>query len=567
MVCITFLLSACMDFSKILWRSIGKLGISVLETRLPLRISLTHLICLSVFVHGVVSESPETWWTVGQDELRDTLKSKLNHNIAKNVIVFLGDGMGVTTVTAARILKGQLDGKSGEEGYLHFDRFPHTGLLKAYSNDKQVSESSASGTALFSGMKVNSETIGLDSSAVPKECKNSHLHHIDGLLLWAQQAGKSTGIISNTRVVDSTPASLYAHTPEEDWEVDSAIPASQRELGCKDISVQLIDDLPGRNINVILGGGRLSFLPQNHLDEESNSYGKRLDGRNLVEEWMHDKRRRNASAGYMQNKEDLKNMANAENEFLLGLFNPEKMSFAWDRGDSSPEPALDEMAVAAVRVLRRNPKGFFLMIEGGLIDDAHHRGMAANALHETIALDKAVRAIDDCTHENDTLLVVVADHSHSLLFLGYQKRGTSILGLANAKKAADGKPYTSLLYASGPESPLNTPRLNISGQDTSKLCSNGIRQDLKLLKYLLKHYTVTAFSAAAGYRQPAFIPSSWAMHMGEDVPVYAKGPMSHLFSGVHEQNYFAHAINYASCYRSDLLNACNSGQFANNTGN
>ncbi|OQV22516.1 Alkaline phosphatase [Hypsibius exemplaris] len=478
----------------------------------------------------VASEDPETWWSIGQEELRETLRTVRNVNKAKNVVVFVGDGMGVTTVTAARILQGQLKGASGEEGYLYFEKFPHTGLLKAYSNNMQVSESSASGTALFSGQKVNSDTVGLSSKATPKQCRGSQEFSIDGLLQWAQANGKSTGAVTTTRVTHSTPAGLYAHCANEDWEADTDIPSSEQDGHCKDVATQLVETSPGNRLDVLMGGGWTKFLPNvpNAVDGPTMKSGCRADGRNLIEEWLAEKRRRGGNHSFVDSRESLLQV-DPKTDSLLGLFSAGAMNPKLGRAESSTEPELKEMAVKAVEILAKNPNGYFLMVEGGLIDDSHHRGLAARALHETIAFAETVQAVDAITNSNDTLLIVVADHSHALIFTGYQKRGTSILGFGS-RKLTDQKPFTSLLYLSGKGSSGDVPRRNISADNTT----------------------------APDYQQQAFLPTPWAMHLGEDVPIFAKGPWSHLFVGVHEQHYVAHAINYAACLRNDTLTSCDS---------
>ncbi|GAU97667.1 hypothetical protein RvY_08924 [Ramazzottius varieornatus] len=486
---------------------------------------LLVLLILSQSVTLVHLEDPETWWKIGQEDLREVLRNRPNVNIAKNVIVFVGDGMGLATISAARILEGQLENTTGEEGYLYFEKFPNTGLLKPYSNNMQVSESAASGTALFSGVKVNSETVGVNSNAVPGRCMNSANHNIDGLLTWAQHAGKRTGVVTTTRVTHSTPATLYAHSAEEDWEADVDVDGEQRSHYCKDIALQLINDVPGNRLNVILGGGSANFLPE--CSNASCPTGRRKDGQDLIAKWKVGKEDAGMHAQYISNHSQLLDNTTIP-DFLFGLFSPDKLGYEIDRNETSEDPSISEMTAKAIRVLQKGPEGFFLMVEGALIDNAHHRGHAARALHETIALAKAVKLADTLTDDADTLLIVVADHSHSLVFSGYQKRGSPILGFADSAKILDKKPFTTLFYASGPGAPVNSSRHNLSSEDTGH----------------------------KDYRQQAFVPTEWSMHLGEDVPIYAKGPYSHLFSGVHEQHFVAHVVNYAACYRRDIPTAC-----------
>ncbi|GBP74391.1 Alkaline phosphatase, tissue-nonspecific isozyme [Eumeta japonica] len=180
---------------------------------------------------------------MAQTELEDALRVKWNLNVAKNVIVFIGDGMDPNTVTATRIYK------SGESSKLSFERFPHMGLLKTYSANKMVPDSGSTATALFCGVKVNHETVGVDTTVRKGDCvatlnRNARL---DSLVVHAQDAGKSTGLVTTMRVTHATPAPLYAHSANRRWECEANMPKSSP---CKDIARQLVEDEPGKNINV-----------------------------------------------------------------------------------------------------------------------------------------------------------------------------------------------------------------------------------------------------------------------------------------------------------------------------
>lgn len=129
------------------------------------------------------------WRGVGRDELQAALKRRPVDGVAKNVVLFVGDGMGPSTVTAARIYGG------GEASRLHFESLPWTGLLKTYAVDKKVPDSSSTATALFTGVKTNYEVAGLDANVKLADCAASlnEANQLSSLLQWAQQAGKATG--------------------------------------------------------------------------------------------------------------------------------------------------------------------------------------------------------------------------------------------------------------------------------------------------------------------------------------------------------------------------------------
>ncbi|KRT85850.1 hypothetical protein AMK59_1569, partial [Oryctes borbonicus] len=243
------------------------------------------------------------------------LRRVYNEGIAKNVIIFVADGMGLTTSTAARIY-----GK-GEEGFLAFDKFPHIGVIKTYSANKYVADSCSTATAMFCGVKANQKTTGLDSTVDYSDCNGSlnPQARVPSILKWAQDAGKSTGFVTTTRVTHATPSALYAHAADRNWECETVMPQDSRV--CKDIARQLVEDLPGKNINVIMGGGRQML--QSNVTEGDNDpidtwacYSK--DGRDLIKDWQDDKARREVSYAYVSNNGELQDL-DTNTEFVLGI--------------------------------------------------------------------------------------------------------------------------------------------------------------------------------------------------------------------------------------------------------
>ncbi|XP_069689288.1 alkaline phosphatase-like isoform X2 [Periplaneta americana] len=434
---------------------------------------------------------------------------------AKNVILFVGDGLGMATLTAARILKGQRRDQSGEEEQLAWDQFPAVALARTYNNDAQIGESSACATALLCGVKANYETVGLDSTGRFNICYSSFSSRVPSILNWAQEQGKATGLVTNTRLTHATPAALYSHSASRYWEDDSKMPAASRRT-CKDIARQLVEDQPGRNINVLFGGGRRHLISaMTHDPEEPEKEGRRLDGRNLIEDWLREKKRRGLQAEYIWNKKQLEYLNTRAVDHVLGMFAYSHLEFEADR-DTEADPTLTEMTRVALQILLKSPHGFFLFVEGGRIDHAHHYNNAYRALDETLALESAVVEAISQVDPEETLLVFTADHSNVLTLGGLTTtRGNSILGMDTKVSDVDGKPYTTLLYGNGPgySSPRTVPR--------------GNSRDMV---------------------QGAAVPRTWSTHGGEDVPVFAMGPLaSVLFSGTFDQSYIPHAIAYIAC--------------------
>ncbi|XP_058835963.1 membrane-bound alkaline phosphatase-like [Topomyia yanbarensis] len=457
------------------------------------------------------------------------VKRTENRNIAKNVIFFLGDGMSIATVGMARIYAG------GEEKQFAFDKFPYTGMSKTYCVDYQVPDSACTSTAYLSGVKGNYATIGVNAQVPNEDCtaeldRTTHTHSIAE---WAMDAGKDAGLVTTTRVTHASPAGMYAHTASRDWESDYWI----AEDGCDpnvldDIAEQLVLGETGKRLKVILGGGRREFYGSTHIDPEySTEKGLRLDGKDLVQTWL-DFADDRENRSFVWNKQDLFNVNPQTTDRLLGLFEPSHCAYNLERvrNNMQGEPTLAEMVDKATDVLSKNEKGFFLFVEGGRIDLAHHDNWGKLALDETVEFAKAVKLAREKFSEEDTLIVVTADHSHSLSFNGYPSRTGNVFGVAGT--GSDGLPYMTMSYANGLGfydhiDTENKGRMNVTAMDTSP--------DF--------------------FRFPATLPVKSETHGGEDVTVYASGPWAHLFTGTYEQNTIPHMMAYASCI-GDGLKAC-----------
>lgn len=438
---------------------------------------------------------------------------------ARNVIIFIGDGMGVSTLTAARIYEGQRAGADGESYVTAIDKLPHSAMVKTYSHDGQVSDSAPTATAMLAGVKTRNGVIGVGPEAAENDCSASKQHELPSLFEIAQAKGKATGVVSTARITHATPAAVYAHTPQRDWESNSDLPVTATEQGCTDIARQLIEGGVGSRLDVVLGGGRANFLPRSSADPEyAPQRGKRTDGRDLLAEW----RKSNPGGAWVWTSSQLAKVDLARTPRLLGLFEPDHMQYEADRNTSDAgEPSLEQMTRAAISMLGAKEKGFVLLIEAGRIDHAHHAGNARRALEETIALNKAVAAALDMTNPADTLVIVTADHSHTFSISGYPGRGNPILGTAafggQPLKDKDGKGYTTLGYSNGPGALSDGPRLDPLGTDTTSL----------------------------EYRQQALVPLSSETHAGEDVVAFASGPMAHLLKGTIEQHSIFYLIQKA----------------------
>ncbi len=236
---------------------------------------------------------------------------------------------------------------------------------------------------------------------------------------------------------------------------------------------------------------------------------------------------------------------------LLGLFEPDHMQFDHDRDRSANgDPSLAEMTKAAIRTLSQDKNGYVLMVEGGRIDHAHHAGNAYRALDETIALSQAVQAAADATSAEDTLIIVTADHSHTLNFVGYPQRGNPILGKVRGTSGEDantgdlaldgnGQPYATLSYANGPgytgasnQQPAGIKTFPHAPSNFEP--ANG-RPDLTHVD-----------TESPDFMQEALVPTKAETHGGDDVGIWARGPGSNAFRGSLEENVIYHVIVQAT---------------------
>lgn len=481
---------------------------------------------------------PETdkYFIDGQSTLAARKAVKHNKRPAKNVILFIADGMDPTTVTAARIYDGQTRGEEGEENFLSFEKFPHIALAKTYNTNAQTPDSAGTMSAMVTGVKTKIGMISVTDNAEPDDCTSGLAAAAPTLVELAELSGLATGVVSTARLTHATPAATYAHTAARDWERDSNLPADAKEAGCRDIASQLIDFPYGDGLEIAMGGGRTNFLTVEQNDPEyPDKKGGRRDQRDLTAEW----RAKSDNHQYVWNKADFDAIDPADSPRILGLFERSHMHYEIDRtDDAAGEPSLADMTAKSIEILSQNKAGYVLVVEAGRVDHAHHGGFARKALHDAQEFSEAVRIAREMTESRDTLIVATADHGHTISFAGYPAKGNDILGLASSAfggrvnddghaLASDGKPYTTLTYANGPGSVLF-----------------GLDEDGK------RKTPTQAETADKAYRQQALIPSGSESHGGQDVTIYADGPHAYLFGGTVEQSYIFHVIDEALSLRA-----------------
>ncbi len=488
--------------------------------RAGLRLSVAALalaVAVPAFAQTPSSAAPvrDSYFAAGRDALAQRLAVRPIEGRARSIILFIGDGMGVSTMTAARLLGAEQAGEAGSGRPLAMDGLPHAALVRTYTHDAMVADSAATATAMVTGAKTRNGVLGIAAAVPRQDCATALAAPLDSLFAQAERAGLSTGVVTTARVTHATPAAAWAHSPDRNWESDRQLPAAAAAAGCRDIARQMIEWPHGDGIDVVLGGGRAYFMPEGQPDPETPSRsGLRRDGRDLIAEW----RAASPAGAFVIDQAGFDAVDPARTPRLLGLFEPDHMRFAHDREN---EPSLEEMTRKAIAVLTARGEGYVLMVEGARIDHAHHVGQAGAALQDTLAFDAAVRAALEMVDLSETLVIVTADHSHNLTITGYSPRGAPVLGLVAGADGApvrlpDGKPATVLSYANGPGGAMG-PRADLSDA----------------------HVDDPAFI------HPALAPLPSAAHGGEDVAVLAAGPWAHLFGGVIEQQVIYHVMAHA----------------------
>jgi alkaline phosphatase len=396
---------------------------------------------------------------------------------AKNVIFFLGDGMGPTTVTAARIYKYK------EEGELNMEKLDgktRTARVKTYSNDAQTTDSAPSMSAYMTGVKMNNEVLSMsaDTKAIKPTGADSNCPAtgngvaVDTILELAKAKGKSVGAVTTTRVTHATPAATFSHICHRDAENNIAAQAVFGGLG--------YNSKLGTGLDVLLGGGRDNFLP---AVATLNGKGKRTDGRDLIAEM------KTNGYSFANTGTSLAAIDGKATTKLFGLFNASHMEYELDRVKKNiDEPSLTAMTLKAIDVLGQNSQGFFLMVEGGRIDHALHGTNAKRVMEDAIAFDDAIKAALDEMKKRDpelknTLIVVTADHDHTMTFNGYGKRGSDVLGTVknykDGKELLDvnGKNYTTLVFGNGPNRPAVRTTLVEGNADSTQVLHDDYLQE------------------------------------------------------------------------------------------
>ncbi len=313
---------------------------------------------------------------------------------AKNVILMIGDGMAMANVTAARLLYGQMT-EGRYRRTLAMDGLPAMATVGTSGTDSIVTDSANSASAYNTGHKSGVNALGVYVSRAANTLDHPRVETLGEVV--KRQLGMSVGIVTNTEIQDATPAGVFAHT--------------RRRSDYIPITDQMLAFAP----EVAMGGGSASFLPQ------SVPGSRRRDEKDMIAAFK--------AQGYAfaDTAAALSAAADPNTRRLLGLFNLGNMDGALDRfylkrgtvGRFPDQPDLTEQVSAALQVLERNPAGFYLMIESGLIDKFNHPLDWERSVYDTILLDRTLKVVLDWAGtRNDTLVIVVPDHTHGVGIIG-----------------------------------------------------------------------------------------------------------------------------------------------------
>lgn len=420
----------------------------------------------------------------------DFEKAKAEPVKPNNVIVFIGDGMGLGQIEIARHME------YGKAGTLFIESLPNVALVRTYSANKQVTDSAAAGTALATAVKTNNSAIGVNAEGI----------EVDSILDDFQKSGHKVGVISTNTVTDATPAAFTASVAD-------------RYQGQPEAARQML----ANQYDVLLGGGWKYFG------------AKKQDGVDLLPKFE--------DAGYTIVK-DKQQLANAKgSDKLLGLFNKSYMNYKLDRDDvGSQEPSLELMTEMAIDTLKKDENGFFLMVEGARIDHAAHAADVTGVWKELMEFDRTVQQTWEWAKaRKDTLVVVLADHETMGLSVTEPMDIAALKAITVSPEymagqlvvAEDGKSYT-------PESIKAVFKkyagFEVTDEQVAELNKN-VLSDKGKLKYQYKVGWEIGSVIAAHYKAGAIdravrAESSTGGHSSNMIPLFAAGPGSQYFEGV-----------------------------------
>jgi alkaline phosphatase len=473
-----------------------------------------------VAVAAVVSAAALTVTTVVAAE---AAPSRFSSQRIDNVIYLLGDGMGRTHVTAGR------DRFYGASGSLNMERLPVVGQVRTYAvqensgqpgeadfEPEYVTDSASSATAWASGVKTYNAALGVDAKAAV----------VPTVMEQAKDEGYRTGNVSTAEITDATPASQVSHVLLRGCQGPSYSATTCQNtavtggvaLPTSDVRVTPVAEQIARNgtADVILGGGLSRF-------DAADEKALLAQGYDVL------------GSPTTQTVATRSDLAGARSGKVFGLFNRgnltiEKFKQENPKAPQAAEPTLPEMTRKAISLLHRNRgKGFFLQVEGALIDKRSHANDAAQTLEEIKAFDDAVQvAVDFARRDQHTLVIVTADHECAGFAI--VEKGT----FTNAEATTPPNNVDTGNTANSTTSPVRSAQAKDPRRSTGPQNGSGPRD--------AANFAPATFRTAddpASVKDGSPDASLWLTylsgnHTGEDVPLFAYGPRSGALAGTVE---------------------------------
>ncbi|HBT26160.1 MAG TPA: alkaline phosphatase [Pseudothermotoga sp.] len=388
----------------------------------------------------------------------------------KNVILLIGDGMGINHVYLTQLLEGQP---------LAMTKTPCIGLITTYSANSWVTDSAAAGTALATGFKTNNRMIGLLPSG----------ENVPTLAEVLKKYGVKIGLVVTCRITHATPASFYGHVEDRDMENE------------------LAEQLANSDFDVIFGGGYRHFFP------ESVKGSKRTDDKDLIALM------KGQGYVYVSKKSELETVDEGK---VIGLFAPSHLSPASNRPEE--QPMLYEMVNKALQLLSRDGEPFFLMVEGSQIDWEAHDNDVYGVWKETVEFDKAVKVALEFAEKNpDTLVVITADHETGGLSISSGNQMIEINKLRQYKMNTE--TFLSRFSIDKKEEFINAARnyygIDISDEEYRFLL--GKKNSLNSSEFVKEFGRFLSGKSLVGW--------TTFDHTGMPVPVFSFGPGAENFTG------------------------------------
>lgn len=434
---------------------------------------------------------------------------------AKNVILFVGDGMSLQAREIARILsKGITEGKYND--LLNMEKLDNMAIITTSGYDSIVTDSANSASAYATGHKSVVNAMGVYENCTKDPLDDPKVENI--IELAKRIRGMATGIVSTANITDATPAAMLTHT--------------RRRSEQNYIATDMLNDK--HRPDVIMGGGSRHFLPM------STPGSKRKDNVDVIKSFE------DLGYTFSGTKTELENTPKSEDK-ILGLYQLDNMNVYIDREVTknpsvlksfNDQPGLVEMTEKAIDTLSKNPNGFFLMVEGACIDKQLHVLDWQRTAYDNIEMDKAIGAAEKfAAKNNDTLIVVVADHAHGASITGTYHELDGKTGREGVRCYQDAK-WPTFQDADGdgyPDNPDPSITLAVQFANHPDYNENYRFKDVPTVPSIMgKDGKAITNPQIKGELLRGNIPTSddQEVHSADDIILNAGGPGSEYFKGV-----------------------------------